>query len=145
MTMTATPTLYRRIAHHYLDAMRAGTLAVGDRFPSVRKLMSTHEVSLSTALQACRYLEDQGWLEARPRSGYYVQPPRRSTMLPANDVNALAPPDPADYVGIHARVSEILALGQQRPVNVNLALAVGAPELYPTATLQRTIDRKSVV
>ena len=141
MTMTATPTLYRRIAHHYLDAMRAGTLAAGDRFPSVRKLMSTHEVSLSTALQACRYLEDQGWLEARPRSGYYVQPPRRSTILPANDVSAIAPPDPADYVGIHARVSEILALGQQRPVKVNLALAVGSPELYPTSALQRTMQR----
>lgn len=141
MTMTAAPTLYRRLAHHYLDAMRAGTLAVGDRFPSVRKLMSTHEVSLSTALQTCRWLEDQGWLEARPRSGYYVQLPRRHTLLPAHDVNALAPPDPADYVGIHARVSEILALGQQKPVRVNLALAVGAPELYPTSQLQRGMQR----
>ncbi|WP_395702446.1 PLP-dependent aminotransferase family protein [Aquabacterium sp.] len=142
MTMTAAPpTLYRRLAHHYLDAMRAGTLAVGDRFPSVRKLMSTHEVSLSTALQTCRYLEDQGWLEARPRSGYYVQAPRRSTMLPAQEVNASVPLDPADYVGIHAHVSEILARGQQKPVKVNLALAVGSPELYPAAALQRSMQR----
>lgn len=135
------PTLYRRLADHYLDAMRAGTLAVGDRFPSVRKLMSTHEVSLSTALQTCRHLEDQGWLEARPRSGYYVRLPRRQGMLPAQDVVAAAPLDPADYVGIHARVSEILALGQSRPVRVNLALAVGSPELYPGPALQRSMQR----
>jgi DNA-binding transcriptional MocR family regulator len=129
------PSLYRRLADHYLDAMRAGTLTVGDRFPSVRKLMSTHEVSLSTALQTCRHLEDQGWLEARPRSGYYVRLPRRQAMLPAQDVVAGAPLEAADYVGIHARVSEILALGQARPVQVNLALAVGAPEMYPGAAL----------
>lgn len=139
--MTAPPTLYRRLADHYLDAMRAGTLAVGDRFPSVRKLMSTHEVSLSTALQTCRHLEDQGWLEARPRSGYYVRLPRRQGMLPAQDVVAAAPLEPADYVGIHARVSEILALGQSRPVRVNLALAVGSPELYPGPALQRGMQR----
>ncbi len=139
--MTAPPSLYRRLADHYLDAMRAGSLAVGDRFPSVRKLMSTHEVSLSTALQTCRHLEDQGWLEARPRSGYYVRLPRRQGMLPAQDVVAAAPLDPADYVGIHARVSEILALGQSRPVHVNLALAVGSPELYPGPALQRSMQR----
>lgn len=143
--MTATPSppqaLYRRLADHYLDAMRAGTLAVGDRFPSVRKLMSAHEVSLSTALQTCRHLEDQGWLEARPRSGYYVRLPRRQGMLPAQEVHASAPLDAADYVGIHGRVSEILALGQARPVTVNLALAVGAPELYPGPALQRSMQR----
>jgi DNA-binding transcriptional MocR family regulator len=138
---TDEPTLYRRIADHYLGAIRAGSLGTGARFPSVRRLMSTHEVSLSTALQACRYLEDQGWLEARPRSGYFVRQPRRAGLLPANEVQASAPPDPADYVGIHARVSEIIALGQQQPVSVNLALAIGAPELYPGDALQRTMQR----
>jgi DNA-binding transcriptional MocR family regulator len=139
--MSPSSTLYRRLAAHYLDAMQAGTLAAGDRFPSVRRLMSTHEVSLSTALQTCRYLEDQGWLEARPRSGYYVQRPRRRSLPPAQEPTEPALLDPADYVGIHARISEILARGQQQPVQVNLALAVGDPELYPTAALQRSMHR----
>ena len=52
--------LYRRIATQYLDAIRAGSLRAGDRFPSVRQLMRTHEVSLATALQAYRQLEDEG-------------------------------------------------------------------------------------
>ncbi|MGO4411844.1 GntR family transcriptional regulator, partial [Cupriavidus sp. KB_39] len=58
--MTAThPSLplYQQVAGHYRQAIAAGTLAVGDRMPSVRSLMGLHEVSLSTALQACRELE----------------------------------------------------------------------------------------
>ena len=61
------PPLYQRLAEHYRSAIQAGSLAEGDRMPSVRGLMRTHGVSLSTALQACRQLEDEGWLQARPR------------------------------------------------------------------------------
>ncbi len=49
--------------------MLAGSLPPGARFPSVRGLMAQHAVSLSTALQVCRQLEQEGLLEARPRSG----------------------------------------------------------------------------
>ena len=73
--------------------------------------MRAHGVSLTTALQACRHLEDQGWLQARPRSGFFVQQPRRSRLTPAADVQATAPPDEASFVGIHAKVSAILAQG----------------------------------
>ncbi len=65
--------LYRQLADHYLGAIRAGTLAHGERMPSVRAMMRLHDVSLSTALQTCRQLESEGWIEARPRSGYFVR------------------------------------------------------------------------
>lgn len=128
--------LYRQLAEHYLHAIQAGTLAQGDRMPSLRKLMLTHAVSLSTALQLCRHLESEGWLEARPRSGYFVRQPRRIRLVPAQEPQAGARPDPAQYVGIHQRVSAIIAQGQ-RPVKVNLARATGAPELYPHQQLHR--------
>jgi DNA-binding transcriptional MocR family regulator len=135
--------LYRQLADHYLDAIRMGALKVGDRFPSVRQLMRTHEVSLSTALQTCRRLEEQGWLHARPRSGYYVQRARRTELMRASeigsDVHSEATIDPANYVGIHSHVSEILARGQQRSISVNLALALGSPNLYPSVALNRII------
>jgi DNA-binding transcriptional regulator YhcF (GntR family) len=51
--MDALP-LYRQLADHYRRAMAAGTLAPGERLPSVRVLMQRHGVSLATALQACR-------------------------------------------------------------------------------------------
>ena len=138
--------LYQSLGAHYLAAIRAGALKPGDRFPSVRQLMRSHSVSLTTALRLCRELEDQGWLQAKPRSGYFVQQARRASLLPASDWPVVAAEgagavDSAPYVGIHARVSEILARGQQVPVRVNLALAVGVPELYPTSALQRGMQR----
>ena len=32
------------------------------------------DVSISTVLQAYTVLENRGWIEARPQSGYYVRP-----------------------------------------------------------------------
>lgn len=130
-----TQSLYKRLALHYLGAIRAGSLAVGDRMPSVRKLMALHEVSLSTALQLCRHLEGQGWLEARPRSGYFVRHPKRTTLVPVEEPRSGTPIDPAQFVGIHERVSAIIAQGQ-RPIKFNLARATGAPDLYPETQLK---------
>lgn len=136
-----TTVLYRRLADHYLSAIRSGALRSGDRMPSVRRLMSDHGVSLSTALQTCRHLEDQGWLEARPRTGYFVRTPRRAGLPPVTEsAFGAAPIDPAAYVGIHAHVSDVLARGERAPVDVNLALAVLGEPLYPTAALQRLMQ-----
>jgi len=132
--------LYRRLADHYLDAIRAGALSSGDRMPSVRTLMQQHSVSLSTALQACRQLEAEGWLEARPRSGYFVRQPQRIALTPVAEPKVTTP-DPAQYVGVHERVSHFIAMGQQQPVKINLAGARGAPELYPAEALKNAALR----
>ncbi|WP_439890250.1 PLP-dependent aminotransferase family protein [Ralstonia sp. 25C] len=128
--------LYRTLADHYLGAIRSGVLAAGQRMPSVRTLMRTHGVSLSTALQVCRHLESEGWLEARERSGYFVRQPRRALLAPVKEPE-VATPDPAAYVGVHARVSAIVARGQHADVRIDLAGATGAATLYPSAALNR--------
>jgi DNA-binding transcriptional MocR family regulator len=100
--------------------------------------MQRHNVSLSTALQVCRYLEAEGALEARPRQGYFV---RTCLALSSAIEPSLALPDAAQYVGIHERISEIVALGQQAPVAVNFGAACAAPEHYPLDVLQRAATR----
>lgn len=131
--MNTTP-LYRQLANHYLDAIRSGTLKTGERFPSIRLMMEKHAVSLSTAVQVCRELEDCGVLEARPRSGNYIrQPDTLPKPVP------IAPPPPLDtgvYVGIHEQVSSVLKASQRATIKVNFASAFCAPELYPLKTLQ---------
>lgn len=130
--MHTTP-LYRQLANHYLDAIRSGTLKTGERFPSIRLMMEKHAVSLSTAVQVCRELEDCGVLEARPRSGNYIRQP---------DVLATprtAPPPPLDsdiYAGIHQQASLVLRASQRATIKVNFASACCAPELYPLKALQ---------
>ncbi|KAF0814815.1 HTH-type transcriptional regulator NorG [Andreprevotia sp. IGB-42] len=132
--------LYRQLAGHYLQAIAAGTLAVGERMPSVRVLMARHDVSLSTALQACRLLESRGVLEARPRSGYFIRKPVKAALTPAREPLCTVP-DPAQFVGVHARVSAILTRGQAATVHTNFSGAVGAPELYPYEALRNAAIR----
>ncbi|WPN48059.1 MULTISPECIES: PLP-dependent aminotransferase family protein [unclassified Pseudomonas] len=131
--MNTTP-LYRQLANHYLDAIRSGTLKTGERFPSIRLMMEKHAVSLSTAVQVCRELEDCGVLEARPRSGNYIrQPDALSKPTPI----ALPPLlDTGSYTGIHEQVSSVLKASQRATIKVNFASAYCAPELYPLKTLQ---------
>ena len=59
--------------------------------------MRQHGVSLSTSLQTCRQLESKGWIEARPRSGYFVRQPKRIAIMPVEEPDLALPPDSALY------------------------------------------------
>jgi len=136
-----TSPLYQRIAHHYRGAIRAGALAPGAPMPSVRALTRLHQVSVSTALQACRSLEDEGLLEARPRSGYFVLQPRRARIAPAAEPDVRAALDPAQYVGIHDRVSRYVALSEASAVRHDFASTYANPAAYPAAGLRSAAMR----
>jgi DNA-binding transcriptional MocR family regulator len=71
--------LYSRLASKMIGQMRNGAIPVGDRIPSVRQLSKQENVSISTVMAAYNILEEQGWVEVRPKSGYYV---RRRTREP---------------------------------------------------------------
>jgi DNA-binding transcriptional MocR family regulator len=133
--------IYRRLVQHYREAIETGALAQGDRFPSLRDLMARHEISLSTALQACRQLETDGWLEARPRSGNFVRQPRRPSIPALSEPATDLVPDPAQYVGVHARVSEFIARCRQTPAKANFSRARCAPALYPGEALKNAATR----
>ncbi|MDR6888447.1 MULTISPECIES: PLP-dependent aminotransferase family protein [Variovorax] len=133
--------LYRQLAAHYVDAIHTGSLKQGDKLPSLRSLMRLHDISLSTALQLCRTMESDGWVEARDRSGYFVRRPKRLAIAPMEEPAAGVPPDPAQYVGIHAKVSDFVARRRQIPEKLNLSIARGAPELYPAEALRNAMTR----
>src|SRR5712691_6906213 len=67
--------LYRQVAHSIEQQIGRGVLRVGDKVPSVRSFSRHHRVSISTALQAYFWLEHRGYIEPRPRSGFYVRVP----------------------------------------------------------------------
>ncbi len=138
--MPATPR-YRQIAQHYLQAAQAGALQPGDRLPSLRELLQLHGVSLSTALQVCRTLESDGWAEARERSGYFVTRPRRLKLVPMEEPATDRAPDPAQFVGIHAKVSTFVTQRRSHEVRLNLSTARGAPALYPAEPLRNAATR----
>jgi DNA-binding transcriptional regulator YhcF (GntR family) len=133
--------LYRQLAGHYASAIAAGTLRPGDRMPSLRGITQLHKVSLSTALQVCRSLEEQGYVQARERSGYYVRRTRDVRPGLMEDRPSPQPLDPAQYVGIHAQVSSFVARGRQHKVNANLSVARAAPQHYPVEALRKAVAR----
>ena len=133
--------LYQRVAHHYRGAIRSGVLTPGTRMPSVRSLTRLHQVSLSTALQACRSLEDEGLLEARPRSGYFVRMPRRAAIPPANEPDTVRALDAAQYVGVHDRVSAFVAQSERHVVKFDFAAAYASPDAYPAEALKNAAIR----
>src|SRR5215467_14737596 len=72
---SSTPPLYLKVARQIEDQIRKGALRVGDRVPSIRGLQRQQGVSVSTVLQAYFWLENQGWIEPKPQSGFYVRVP----------------------------------------------------------------------
>ncbi|GAA5237078.1 PLP-dependent aminotransferase family protein [Verticiella sediminum] len=137
--MDSTQPLYQRLASHYRHAILQGALTPGERVPSVRTLMRVHRVSLSTALQACRELETEGLLEARPRSGYFVRTAVRPALPPPREPDCVI--DAAQYVGVHHRISEYVARRAASDVRVDLSVAVAASHCYPLDELRRAMGR----
>ncbi|WP_373769466.1 aminotransferase-like domain-containing protein [Delftia acidovorans] len=141
---SASPTLYRRLAADYSLAMELGTLKAGERMPSVRELMRRHEVSLSTALQTLRHLEDLGQLEARPRVGYFVRDARPAGLAPASEPDLSQPVQPLPqphFAGINEHISLMLERGRQADVRVDLGGATPPPELFDRGYLNQAAAR----
>ena len=96
--------LYENLAASMAEAIHAGALRAGDRLPSVRRVSTQHRVSIATAVQAYRHLENQRLIEARPKSGYFVlsRPARLA------EPKTSAPPSAARFVGVSQLVKEVL-------------------------------------
>ncbi|MBN3763545.1 PLP-dependent aminotransferase family protein [Burkholderia sp. Ac-20365] len=77
---THTSFRYEQLAELITGMIDNGALAPGTRLPSVRAVSEQHSISISTALQAYRLLEDRGILVARPQSGFYVSAPHRGAL-----------------------------------------------------------------
>ena len=133
--------LYRQLAAHYGSAIEQGTLPAGSRMPSVRELMLRHHVSLSTGLQALRWMEEHGQLEARPRVGYFVRDPTLARLPAARELEIEHPLDEVDaapFNGINQRISLFLEKARHTTVLVDLGGAMPAPELFDAAALNRS-------
>ncbi|THT99033.1 PLP-dependent aminotransferase family protein [Lampropedia puyangensis] len=140
-----TQPLYQQIADEYQRIIHSGALKRGDRFPSIRHIMQTQQVSMSTAVQACHVLEDWGLLRAKARAGYFVEDVQahKQTTSPSAASTATTHPTelPEDwakrYDGLHQLISQWLAEAEQKPVHIDFMTAVASPSLYPTAQLNR--------
>jgi DNA-binding transcriptional MocR family regulator len=128
--------LYEQVADRVRSLITEGTLQPGDRLPSVRKLHQQLTVSVSTVLEAYRLLEDQGWIRARPQSGYYVQQVLLNIPEEPNQSTLFKQDKPVD-VSLAYQVCANL----RSPNMIQLGAAVPSVELFPVAALNRLMGQ----
>ena len=68
------PPLYEQLYRAICGQIRSGQLTAGERLPGKRSLAAELRLSVNTVDTAYQQLVAEGWLEARPRSGYFVRP-----------------------------------------------------------------------
>ena len=129
-------TLYHQLAEEMAQAITAGLLKPGEKLPSVRKMSSQRQLSLSTVMEAYRELEDRGLIEARPQSGFYVRT-AQTMVLPA----LTQPPKTPSSVVTKAEYWPFHTGGLS--ARVDFGFAVLAAEHYPTQPLQRLLSQVS--
>jgi DNA-binding transcriptional MocR family regulator len=138
--MIATPTksiapLYVTLADTLQQLVEQGTLRPGHRVPSVRRMALQRDVSISTVLQAYTVLENRGYLEARPQSGYYVKP-RLPNQAP--EPRMARPMAKASYVGVNDLTAEVLKRSAD-PSFIPFAAACPDASLFPVKKLSRLL------
>jgi DNA-binding transcriptional MocR family regulator len=126
---------YEAISRRFAHAIEEGTLAPGERLPSVRRLRVDEGVSASTVLQALAHLEASGLVEARPRSGYFV---KGRSVLPVPRTST--PNDRTSSLdGVSALVADVYHAASD-PGLVHLGAATPSPALLPTTALARAMS-----
>ena len=131
--------LYLQVARKLEDQIQQGAFRTGDQIPSVRELSRQRRVSIATVLQAYFWLENKGWIEARPKSGFYVRTPERSL----NPVPVFRPVRARPTPVTTSDIVVDLMQAHRRPVKVSLGTAVPGPDRLPTHQLNAIIRRIS--
>ncbi len=128
---------YEEVAHFITTLVDNGTLALGARAPSLREICRQRRVSLSTALQAYRLLEDRGVLEARPQSGYYVARGADGACETPAITRPPAKPTPVAVAGLIVKLLDYAG----DPTLVPLGCAIPSADLLAADRLDRYLAR----
>jgi DNA-binding transcriptional MocR family regulator len=125
--------LYEELARELEAQIQAGTFPEGARLPALRETAVQRGLSMSTAIQAYRLLEDRGLAEARPQSGYYVRRRHRAPKMEAEAEAVRADPTGVAIDDLSMR----LFRDKQDPDFAPFGAASPDPELLPSARLDR--------
>ncbi len=109
--------LYARLYDRVKADILAGRLTAGERLPSKRALAAQLSISTMTVEAAYGQLADEGYIQPRPRSGYFVSPiaaPLSPAPAPPEPEAPAAPAAPAWF----ADFAESAAVAEDFPFSV---------------------------
>ena len=101
--------LYVQIAQDLVALIETRVLQPGQKLPSIRDIAAHRGVSVATAVQALRWLEERHIVQASPRSGYFVCADARAPALPGT-----SRPPKQSMVVHHSSREERLSLPAER-------------------------------
>jgi DNA-binding transcriptional MocR family regulator len=125
--------LYEQVASELAELIRLGTFRAGERIPSVRQLSRQRKISITTVLQAYMMLENQGLIETRPQSGFYVRA-NVSQLLPEPEMST--PVQDPTLVSVRELVMMVLK-DSTNPDLIQLGAAIPNTELVVPMKLNR--------
>src|SRR5450631_1612371 len=132
--------LYEEVADKIHGMIGNGTYRAGERLPSIRTLSRQMRISANTVMESYARLENQGMIEARPQSGYYVcsrvtETTRRAAIAQAGEIT----PNPAIVGDVALQVMAALA----NPALVPLGGGIPNCDLLPVDKLNRMLSSES--
>lgn len=119
---------YQQLAQQLKEQIKSQTWRAGEKIPSIRAASQSFSVSPATVLQAYQLLESEGWLNARPQSGYFV-----TAILERG--NEAGPEEPPTLPKFNDTLFDFLQSNSR--ASVALGSAFPDPSLFPIATLNR--------
>lgn len=137
MALDGGETLYQRIAQEIARDIERDLYRPGERLPGVRRLARQYQVSIATALEACRLLEDNGRLEARSRSGFFVRLQRAEA--PREPAMSSPPPAPSPVAGQDMALQLVKAAND--PQLIPLGAAVPDAHFIPVQAVGNALTR----
>ncbi|SEI97247.1 DNA-binding transcriptional regulator, MocR family, contains an aminotransferase domain [Dyadobacter koreensis] len=134
-TLSKDDFLYMAVAERFENQIEKNILKTGDKLISLRALSKEQGISISTAYKAYIELENKGFIEARPKSGYFVR------FSPSQYLKTPDSPKPSSGL-VKVDVEEMLrivykTLSQEGVVK--LATATPSRELIPEAKLNKAM------
>jgi len=129
-------TRYKQLAEQLLERIQTGTYPVGSRLPGLRRLADEFDVSISTVQSACQRLQDQGKLEARARSGFYVRPSIRQQLPEPNMPPAPKTPHPVTSLALAAHLMQ-----KSTQPGIQFGAAIPGPSFLARSLITRAMTQ----
>jgi DNA-binding transcriptional MocR family regulator len=127
--------LYHQLAAEIISQIEAGIYKVGDKLPGVRVASTQRGVSAATVVAAYNELLNGGYIESRPRSGFYVNGLQTAELQsPQITPHKMVP---REIVG-QQLVLELLHQTQNSSA-VNIGAAVADAKILPSAVVEKAI------
>lgn len=127
--------LYEKLASEVADQIEQGIFQAGERLPGIRGFSGQREISAATAVAVYRKLEDEGFIEAKARSGFFVRS-RPKTTIPEPGISKPRV-QPRAISGQQLAMQLIKAANA--PNVVQLGAAVPGPAFLPSRAVERAL------